>query len=171
MAGWFPGAYVASTYSIDFAALWGQGYRGVLFDVDNTLVPHGAPADERAIEFFAHLHTLGFQVYLLSNNKEPRVASFCQQVERARYIYKAAKPKPDAYLRAVDSMNLSPSQVLFVGDQIFTDIWGANLAGIHSILTRPLLPFKEEPQIILKRFLELPVLGLYLLIERCKGND
>ena len=48
----FPDEYVASTYVIAFEKLYEEGYRGVIFDIDNTLVPHGAPADERAKKFF-----------------------------------------------------------------------------------------------------------------------
>ena len=70
------GEYLDSTYVIDFDRLYEEGYRGVIFDIDNTLVPHGAPADERACALFAHLKELGFQCMLLSNNKEPRVKMF-----------------------------------------------------------------------------------------------
>ena len=69
----YPGEYLDSTYVIDFDRLYEEGYRGIIFDIDNTLVPHGAPADERACALFAHLKELGFQCMLLSNNKEPRV--------------------------------------------------------------------------------------------------
>ena len=48
----FPDRYVASTYVIDFEKLYEQGFRGLIFDIDNTLVPHGAPADERAVGCF-----------------------------------------------------------------------------------------------------------------------
>ena len=65
----YPDEYLDSTYSIDFDQLYKEGYRGIIFDIDNTLVPHGAPADERAISFFTHLKELGFQCILLSNNK------------------------------------------------------------------------------------------------------
>ena len=64
----YPGEYLDSTYRIDFDRLYNEGYRGIIFDIDNTLVPHGAPADERAILLFAHLKELGFQCMLLSNN-------------------------------------------------------------------------------------------------------
>lgn len=72
----YPGEYVDSTYAIDFDRLYEEGYRGVIFDIDNTLVPHGAPADERACALFAHLKELGYHCMLLSNNKEPRVKMF-----------------------------------------------------------------------------------------------
>ena len=72
----YPDEYLDSTYSIDFDQLYKEGYRGIIFDIDNTLVPHGAPADERAISLFAHLKELGFHCMLLSNNREPRVKMF-----------------------------------------------------------------------------------------------
>ena len=56
----FPDEYMASTYVISFEKLYKEGYRGVIFDIDNTLVPHGAPADERAKKLFARLEKIGF---------------------------------------------------------------------------------------------------------------
>ncbi len=166
----YPKDYVSSTYAIDFAKLWQEGYRGVIFDVDNTLVPHGMPADDRAIAFFRWLHELGFQVVLLSNNKEPRVKSFCEQVEGATYIYKASKPKPDNYRKAMERMGTNDQNTLFVGDQIFTDVLGANLAGIRSVLVQPILPWKEEIQIIFKRFIEAVVLVGFKIYKK-RGKD
>lgn len=55
----YPDAYFASAYQIDFDSLYQKGCRGVIFDIDNTLVPHGAPADERALALFTHLKELG----------------------------------------------------------------------------------------------------------------
>ena len=72
----FPDEYLDSTYVINFDDLYAQGYRGLLFDIDNTLVPHGAPADERACALFAHLKELGFKCCFLSNNQYERVSSF-----------------------------------------------------------------------------------------------
>ena len=56
----YPDQYLDSTYQIDFEQLYAKGFRGILFDIDNTLVPHGAPADERAKALFARLKELGF---------------------------------------------------------------------------------------------------------------
>ena len=99
----YPGEYLDSTYVIDFDRLYEEGYRGIIFDIDNTLVPHGAPADERACALFAHLKELGFQCMLLSNNKEPRVKMFNDAVH-VSYIYKAGKPKPVNYRKAMQEM-------------------------------------------------------------------
>ena len=72
----FPDQYVASTYVIDFEKLYEEGVRGLIFDIDNTLVPHGAPADERAKALFARLKAIGFRCCLISNNQKPRVEMF-----------------------------------------------------------------------------------------------
>ena len=155
----YPGEYVDSAYGIDFDILYAEGYRGIIFDIDNTLVPHGAPADARAIALFAHLKELGYRCTLLSNNKEPRVKSFNDAVG-VSYIHKAGKPKPANYRRAMQQMGTTEEDTLFVGDQIFTDVYGANLAGIRTILVKPIHP-KEEIQIVLKRYLEKIVLYFY----------
>ena len=155
----FPDEYLDSTYEIDFDRLYEEGYRGIIFDIDNTLVPHGAPADKRACAFFAHLKELGYQCMLLSNNKEPRVKMFADAAG-VSYIHKAGKPKPANYRRAMQQMGTDGQNTLFVGDQIFTDVYGANLAGIRTILVKPIHP-KEEIQIVLKRYLEKIVLYFY----------
>ena len=157
----FPDIYIDSIYDVDFTALYEEGYRAVIFDVDNTLVPHGAPADERAVKFFSYLNDCGFKALLLSNNKEPRVKSFSEEVKYSTYIYKAGKPDPKGYLSACEKLGVTPEETIFVGDQIFTDIWGANLAGIRNIMVKPILKWKEEIQIIFKRFLEAIVLLAY----------
>lgn len=155
----YPKVYLDSTYEIDFEQYYQDGYRAIIFDIDNTLVPHGAPADQRAIALFKRLHALGYQTMMLSNNKEPRVKMFCDAVD-AEYIYKAGKPNPTNYREAMKRMHTDEKNTLFVGDQIFTDVWGANKAGIYSILVKPIHP-KEEIQIVLKRYLEKVVLFCY----------
>lgn len=155
----YPKEYLDSTYEINFAQFYKKGYRAIIFDIDNTLVPHGAPADERAIALFRQLHELGFHTLMLSNNKEPRVKMFCDAVN-TEYIHKAGKPNPDKYREAMKRMGTDEKNTLFVGDQIFTDVWGANRAGIYSVLVKPIHP-KEEIQIVLKRYLEKIVLFCY----------
>ena len=155
----YPNEYLDSAYQIEFSRLFQDGYRGVIFDVDNTLVPHGAPADARAKELFSHLKELGYQCCLLSNNKEPRVKMFNDEVQ-VQYIFKAGKPKLSGYERAMELMGTERENTIFVGDQIFTDVYGANRAGIRTFLTKPIHP-KEEIQIVLKRYLEKIVLFFY----------
>ena len=156
----FPDAVSDSAYSIDFEALYEKGCRGIIFDVDNTLVPHGAPADGRAKKLFERLHEIGYKCLVLSNNKEPRVKSFGESVRYADYIHKAGKPGKKGYFAALKRMCLRRKEALFVGDQIFTDVWGAKRCGIFSILVKP-IDKREEIQIVLKRIPERFVLWLY----------
>lgn len=155
----YPDVWCASTYQIDFAELYAEGYRGVIFDIDNTLVPHGAPADERAVRLFDSLKAMGFDICLLSNNQRERVSSFNDRVG-VHFIENAHKPSTKNYRRAMEIMHTGLSDTVFIGDQLFTDIYGANRTGIHTILVSPIHP-KEEIQIVLKRYLERIVLWFY----------
>ena len=83
------------------------------------------------------------------------------------YVYKAGKPKRGGYLAGMERMGTTLESTLFVGDQLFTDVWGANRTGLYSILVKPIDP-KEEIQIVLKRYLEKVVLFFYL---RKKGQQ
>lgn len=155
----YPDHEKDSAYKLDYEGLYVKGYRGIIFDIDNTLVPHGAPADKQAIKLFKRLHRLGFDTVLLSNNKEPRVKSFAQQVQ-SKYIYKANKPSASGYQNAMELMETTTQNTIFVGDQLFTDVWGAKKQGIVTYLVKPIHP-KEEIQIVLKRKLEKIVLYFY----------
>ena len=156
----YPDEYLDSTYEIDFDLLYKKGYRGVIFDIDNTLVPHGAPADARAEALFSHLKSIGFSCCLLSNNQRPRVELFNKNIG-VNFIEDAHKPSVKSYQKAMKMMGTDTENTLFVGDQLFTDVFGARRTGIHSILVKPIHP-KEEIQIVLKRYLEKIVLHFYL---------
>lgn len=155
----FPDEYVMSTYVIPFEKLYEEGYRGVIFDIDNTLVPHGEPADQRARKLFTRLKAIGFNSCLISNNQEKRVKKFNEDIG-TNYIYNAHKPSTKNYKKAMEIMGTDTNSTLFVGDQLFTDVWGAKRTGMYNILVKPIHP-KEEIQIVLKRYLEKIVLYFY----------
>ena len=159
MSIFYPSELIRSTYSIDFERLYQEGYRGIIFDIDNTLVPHGAPADERAVRLFERLKKIGFQCFLVSNNKRPRVEMFNKDVN-VHIVWLAHKPLPGGYREAMKKMGTDIKTTLLVGDQIFTDLWGGSFLGMYTILVKPINP-KEEIQIVLKRILERPILWLY----------
>ena len=156
-----PDLYLKSTYDIDFEDMYRRGYRGVLFDIDNTLVGHNAPQDERSLALLARLHELGYKTAVVSNNKLPRVSSFADPANMF-YVYKAGKPLGRGYRQAIEDMGLTDGEVFSVGDQIFTDVWGANRAGLFNILVKPLgkdIGF----HIYLKRILEKPIMLIVIL--------
>lgn len=159
----FPDIRLNRPHEVPYEALYKAGFRAVIFDIDNTLVPHGAPADDYSIKLFDRIHRAGFKTVLLSNNREPRVKPFADAVG-AEYVYLANKPSKKAFVAALKKTGTNRKTTFLVGDQLFTDILGARLFGIRSVLVKPLHP-KEKLQIFLKRFLERPLLLVYTLYE------
>lgn len=106
---------------------------------------------------------------LLSNNKEPRVKMF-NDVVKVSYIFRANKPSVKNYVKAMEMMGTNKENTLFVGDQLFTDVWGAKRTGIHNVLVKP-IDKKEEIQIVLKRYLEKIVLASYKRYQKKQGEN
>lgn len=155
----FPDKCEKSVYHIKFETYYKAGYRGVIFDIDNTLVEHGKDATPQAIALFKRLRKKGWESCLLSNNKEERVLRFNREIG-TNYIYKANKPSVKNYLKACEIMGTTPENTIFVGDQLFTDVFGAKRSKLFNILVEP-IDKKEEIQIVLKRYLEKVVLYFY----------
>ncbi len=155
----YPSECADSAYVIDYKGLYHNGYRGLLFDIDNTLVEHGADATDKAIHFIIELKEIGFKVCLISNNKEERVKRF-NKVIQVCYLHDAHKPSPKNYYKAMKLIGTNSKNTVFIGDQLFTDVFGANRAGIKTYFVKPIGP-KEEIQIRFKRHLERIVLYFY----------
>ena len=132
---YFPYEYCKSVYSIDFAKLYRIGYRAVIFDIDNTLVPHGADADERAEKLFRKLNKTGFKTLLLTDNDKERTLRFNKNINTL-YICDAGKPSPEQFINAVKKLNVKKEQIIVIGDQMFRDILGANNASLDSIMVK-----------------------------------
>lgn len=159
----YPNARYKSAYDLDYPKLRKAGVQGILFDIDNTLVPHGAMPDARCIKLFAHLKELGIYPMLISNNGEARVKPMAEALA-CGFVPKAGKPSARGYdlgrQQIREALADPEATVIFIGDQLFTDIWGARRAKMPAILVDPIHP-KEEIQILLKRKLEAPILTAY----------
>ena len=155
----YPDTYLDSIDDIDFEMYYKKGIRGIVSDIDNTLVPHGGMADEHIIKVFEKIHGMGIDTCLISNNKKLRVEPFAKAVN-SKFIYDAHKPSRESYKKAMELMNTDKESTLFIGDQIFTDIWGANRTGIETVMLKQ-IDKKEEIQIILKRIPEKLILWLW----------
>lgn len=155
----YPSEFADSSYDINYSDLYKKGYRGLIFDIDNTLVEHGADASERAIKLIKELKKIGFRICFLSNNKGERVKRFNKEIQE-NYIYKANKPSVKGYQKAMQLMNTTVKDTVFIGDQLFTDVYGANRTGLMTYLVKP-IDKKEEIQIVFKRYLERIVLAAY----------
>lgn len=162
----FPDERAKSAYAIDYPRLYRNGIRGLIFDIDNTLVPHNAPPDAQSRALMKTLQERGFQLITVSNNHEPRVKSLADRLQ-IDYIFDAHKPSKKGYLAACRKMGLRTAETACIGDQIFTDVLGANRAGIHSILVEPVDRKTDIPRIRLKRLLERPILWLYGQRKTC----
>ncbi len=156
----YPRMFAPSAYDLDYETLYEQGYRGIIFDIDNTLVGHDAPANDRAKELMTKLKSIGFKLSIVSNNREPRVKSFADALG-VPYVFKAAKPRTGGYIKAIEIMGTSLKTTLAIGDQLLTDIYGANRAGIFNIKVEQL--YREEPgNIVFKRYIERLIIFFYM---------
>lgn len=155
----YPKRYERSAYRIDYEKLYEEGYRGIIFDIDNTLVAHGADATPEAIELFSRLKAIGFDICLLSNNKKPRVERFIKDIN-IKYIFHAQKPYSKNYLAAALMMRCGTEQTICIGDQLFTDIYGANNCGMYSILVKSVSKINPV-QVKIKKVLEKPIILMY----------
>ncbi|MBO4411052.1 MAG: YqeG family HAD IIIA-type phosphatase [Lachnospiraceae bacterium] len=148
-----------SVYSMDFKKEYAEGIRGIIFDIDNTLVPQNAPVDSRAEALFRVLREDGIETCLISNNGETRVKTFADDLG-SHYVPNAAKPSRKAYRKAMEVMGTDLTNTLFIGDQLLTDIFGAKRAGVRSILVDPVDPKSDLLRIRFKRKIEALILFL-----------
>lgn len=161
----YPEQYADSASQVDYEALRREGVRLLLFDVDNTLETYNTALPSRETRgWIRQLKKQGFQVMLVSNGKEKRVERFAGALG-VSYIYRALKPLPMGIRRALDKAGCRPMQAALVGDQIFTDVLGANWAGVHAVLTKPLSTVDDEWITRIKRGLEKKVVARYLKKE------
>ena len=158
---YYPDIYCDSIRHIDLDMLKNKGIRGVILDIDNTLVPmHSLDADENAIAWIAELKNRGFKVCILSNAAEKRVLRFNKNIA-VHAIHRAYKPAGKAFLGAAEKMELEPENIAVVGDQIFTDIHGGNKVNMLTVLVKP-IDKKEILFVRLKRWPEKYIISNYL---------
>ncbi len=155
----FPCGYAESVFQIDYQKLYDKGYRGILFDVDNTLVHHGDEANEQVAALFDRLRSIGFRTVLLSNNDTARLAPFSSAVQ-SPFVPDAEKPSPKGYQQALELLAVSKREALCIGDQMFTDIRGANRCGIDSMLVHYIVVDEKAP-IGVRRHMERVLLFFY----------
>lgn len=130
-----PNDYKKTIFDIDFPSLKSQGIEGLLIDVDNTLIPYDevVPSQE-LIVLFDKIKTLRFKIMIISNNHKPRIKKFSEIIQ-CPFIAQAKKPLKIGFKKAMKSLSISDnSKVCVIGDQLMTDILGANRTGIKSIL-------------------------------------
>ena len=138
----------------------GRGLRGLLLDLDNTLVPYGSRLHRHeVVHWAAELRQGGYALYLLSNATRER-ARFWTERLGFQGIGLAGKPFPGSYRRALGAVGLAASEVAMVGDQLFTDVLGGNLAGMYTVMVQPISD-NALPHTRLTRRVERLILGRF----------
>lgn len=133
-----PKLRVDTVFDIDLAALYEQGYRGIITDLDNTLVGAKAPeATPELIAWFEKVRDAGFKLVIVSNNKLTRVSTFATP-HKIEYVHEARKPSNIPFRKAMKMMNLAEDQTVVVGDQMLTDVFGGNRLGLYTVLVLPI---------------------------------
>ena len=154
MSLFYPTIYRRRITDLSVELMHRLGVQGILLDVDNTLTPHDDPTvDASILAWLDTMRQAGFLLTVVSNNSDERVRPFAEKLGLG-YQAKAAKPLPHGYRAAARAMGFSPRHCLVVGDQIFTDILGANLAGMPSVLLEPIEPEVKQKFIVFKRRIE-----------------
>lgn len=157
----YPYEYAESVFSIDYKKLYSLGFKGIIFDIDNTLVHHGEDSTPEVDELFGRIHATGLKTVILSNNTDERIERFLENIE-SPYVYDAHKPETEGYFKALDILGVKKEEAVVIGDQVFTDILGANRCGIPNILVK-FLRKDTEKKIGKKRQLEKAILFTYKL--------
>lgn len=133
-----PQLFVQSIYDIDLDRLVGRGMKGLILDLDNTLVGWNQPiASDELMKWLEAVHQRGLKTCIVSNNMSERVEKFSQHIG-VMAIAKAAKPRRRAFRQAMHKMGTRQQQTAVVGDQIFTDILGGNRLQLFTILVKPM---------------------------------
>ena len=159
-----PDIKCGSIYELDTESLRRRGVRGLFFDIDNTMEPYSTPLpSEKLAKWLEGLTAAGFVIGILSNAKQARIAKFVDGFppelrDRILYVYNAAKPLKKGCKKLLAAAGIDASEGAMIGDQLFTDIWGGNRAGLTTILVPPIDPSIEPPFVRFKRIFEKPFL-------------
>lgn len=133
-----PDQVIKSVYELDLHALKAGGFRFILFDLDNTLVPwNNEIVDDKLKNWIRVVKNLGFQCIILSNNAERRIKPVAEKLGLP-YRHNAVKPMKRSALRAMEAIGAKPRQTVLVGDQLITDIWAGKRAKLYTVLVSPI---------------------------------
>ena len=134
----YPKEYLNSVKDIDLNLLKKNNIKGLILDVDNTLISLDKKMPAGVADWAKNLKNEGIKICILSNsNKINKVESVAKILE-VPYIFFGKKPLKSGFLRAKKLLKIDNENIAVVGDQIFTDILGANRCKMYSILVKPI---------------------------------
>lgn len=156
----WPDIYCESVMDIDFKKIYKSGFRGLIFDIDNTIVGYDNFEIKKEIfDLFIELEGIGFKICLVSNSFKKRVVYF-ENVFNIKSFNTALKPLPFGIMKGIKYLGVPKNKIVMIGDQIFTDVICARLNSIFVVLVEPI---KERIEFVnrFKRKLELKILNKY----------
>ena len=137
-----------------------MGVSALLLDVDNTLsTHHGTILLEGLMDWIKNMQQSGIELLILSNSKRCRVKPFAEGLGLG-FVSLGLKPLPFGFVRALKLLKLKKREVALVGDQIFTDVFGARLMGIKVFLLEP-IKLEDGISFKIRRKLELKLKKYY----------
>lgn len=148
-----PDIYSKSVYKINYEKLRNSGIKCLVFDLDNTITPVTLnKPTKRLKDLFTKLKSMGFKCVILSNSKKKRLEAFKNELALDSG-YSARKPSNKKYIKIMNNYNYVPDEIACIGDQLLTDVYGANRMGFTSILVNP-IGKKDLVVSIFNRFIE-----------------
>ena len=133
-----PTRYLSSVDRIDLNDLWAQGKRAILLDRDNTLVPRDRQCAPEAVSaWLDQARAMGFKLCMVSNNWHRDQVMRSAGELGLEAISHAMKPAPFALNAGLKCIGASKGEAVLIGDQLYTDVWAGNFAGIDTILVQP----------------------------------
>lgn len=134
----YPRLYLNNVKEITIELLNKNNIKGLILDIDNTLIDFDKNILDGAEEWCNNLKTQGIRMCILSNtNKEQKVKKVAEAL-KLEYLFFAHKPNKKGFNRAKELLSLAPENIAVVGDQIFTDVFGGNRSNMFTILTKPI---------------------------------
>lgn len=134
-----------------------MGVSALILDIDNTMTTHDNPKPiDGLFDWLDDMRRNNIKMMIVSNNHVPRVTPFAELLG-IDFVPEGAKPLTKGYKQAAKKLGVPKKQILTIGDQLFTDILGAKLFGIRSILVKPIEPEKTR-FFKFKRAMEKPFL-------------
>ena len=165
-----PDKLYDNVYQIDFDELSAKGIKGLVFDIDNTLVSYKQPSPtNEVIALLQSLQAKGFKVCFVSNNTQERVELFNQELNLPAFA-NARKPLKKSMLSALETMKVSPTQAAIIGDQLFTDVCVGKCVKALTLAVAPIEPV-ETLFFKVKRALEKPIIKKYKKLNQNKNNN
>lgn len=133
----------------------------VIFDMDNTLVDHKYIYNKKVKEWLKELKKREIKVCILSNSPKSKIVKQIGKELSMKYLYSALKPWSFGFKKALEMLEERKENVLIIGDQLFTDIYGGNRFGIRTLLVNP-IEKKEFWGTRVKRPIERIIIKRYL---------